>query len=111
METLADAPRQEERKFNLCLMGFEGKEGEIENKLVQRLNIELLQGQMRLHAKVIAATWQRLVTTWVSALVAGACLNVVLFKFATNKDRQVVLRGRKGLVGTKLGLDEDFMPT
>ncbi len=36
---------------------------------------------------------------------------VVLLKFAMNKDRQVVLRGRKGLVGTKLGLDENFTPT
>jgi hypothetical protein len=29
-------------------MGFEAKENEIEKELVQRLNIELLQGQMKL---------------------------------------------------------------
>ncbi len=40
----------------------------------------------------------------------GARPNVVMFKFATSKDCHVTLRGRKGLVGTKLGLDEDFMP-
>jgi hypothetical protein len=34
VETLADAPKQEERKLNLRLMGFEAKEGEIENELV-----------------------------------------------------------------------------
>ncbi len=44
METLANAPKQEERKFNLCLTSFKAKKGEIENELVQRLNIELLQG-------------------------------------------------------------------
>jgi hypothetical protein len=33
METLADAPKQEERKLNLCLTSFEAKEGEIENEL------------------------------------------------------------------------------
>ncbi len=55
METLADAPKQEERKLNLCLTCFEAKKGETENELVQRLNIELLQGQMRLCVKVIAA--------------------------------------------------------
>ncbi len=35
METLADTPKQEERKLNLHLMGFETKEGEIEKELVQ----------------------------------------------------------------------------
>ncbi len=34
METLADTPKQEERKFNLCLTGFEVKEGEIEKEFV-----------------------------------------------------------------------------
>ncbi len=34
----------------------------------------------------------------------------MLLKFATSEDRQVALRGRKGLAGTKLGLDEDFTP-
>jgi hypothetical protein len=35
---------------------------------------------------------------------------MVLFKFATNEDRQAALWGRKGLTGTKLGLDEDLTP-
>jgi hypothetical protein len=39
----------------LCFTGFKAKEGETEKELVQRLNIELLQGQMRLRAKVIIA--------------------------------------------------------
>ncbi|CAM6078062.1 unnamed protein product [Sphagnum tenellum] len=34
VETLADVPKQEECKFNLCLTGFEAKEGETEKKLV-----------------------------------------------------------------------------
>jgi hypothetical protein len=45
VETLADSPKQEEHKLNLHLMGFEAKEGEAEKELVQRFNIELLQGQ------------------------------------------------------------------
>jgi hypothetical protein len=40
METLADAPKQEE--FNLRLTGFEVKEGETENELMQQLNTKLL---------------------------------------------------------------------
>ncbi|CAK9873192.1 unnamed protein product [Sphagnum jensenii] len=55
METLTDTPKQEELKFNLCLTNFEVKEGETENELVQRFNIELLQGQMRLRIKVVVA--------------------------------------------------------
>ncbi|CAK9263843.1 unnamed protein product [Sphagnum jensenii] len=42
VETLSDAPKQEERKFNLRLTGFEAKEGETEEELVQRLNTKLL---------------------------------------------------------------------
>jgi hypothetical protein len=86
VETLADTPKQEERKFNLHLIGFEAKEGETEKKLVQRLNTEVLQGQMRLHAKVIAATQQRPVTTRASTSTTGARLGAMLLKFATNED-------------------------
>jgi hypothetical protein len=39
----------------LCFTGFKAKEGETEKELVQRLNIKLLQGQMRLRAKVVIA--------------------------------------------------------
>ncbi len=38
VETLADMPKQEERKFNLRLTGFEAKEGETEQELVQQIN-------------------------------------------------------------------------
>jgi Fe-S cluster assembly ATPase SufC len=38
METLANTPKQEERKLNLRLTGFKAKEGEIEKELVQWLN-------------------------------------------------------------------------
>jgi hypothetical protein len=34
VETLADAPKQEEHKFNLRLTGFKAKEGETEKELV-----------------------------------------------------------------------------
>jgi hypothetical protein len=110
METLANTPKQEEHKFNLHLMSFEAKEGETEKELVQRLNTELLQGQMRLRAKVIAATWQRPVTTRASTSMARARPGAMLLKFATSEDRQAALRGRKGLARTKLGLDEDLTP-
>jgi hypothetical protein len=58
METLANAPKQEECKFNLRFMSFKATEGETEKELVEQFNTKLLQGQMRLHAKVITATWQ-----------------------------------------------------
>ncbi len=56
VETLVDMPKQRECKFNLRLTSFEAKEGETEKELVQRFNTELLQHQMRLHAKVVIAT-------------------------------------------------------
>ncbi len=91
METLADAPKQEECKFNLRLTGFEIKEGETEKELVQRLNTELLQGQMRLRAKVIAAMRQRPSIMRAFALTVGMHFRAVLFKFVISKDRQTAL--------------------
>jgi hypothetical protein len=60
------------------------------------------------YSQVVAAIWQWLVVAWTSASVMVAHPNAVLLKFVTNEDRHVV---RKGIVGTKLGLDEDLMPT
>ncbi|CAK9198972.1 unnamed protein product [Sphagnum troendelagicum] len=64
---------KEERKLNLRLIGFEAKEGEPEKELVQRLNIELLEGQMKLRAKVIVATQQWSIVVRASALAVGTC--------------------------------------
>ncbi|CAK9255454.1 unnamed protein product [Sphagnum jensenii] len=111
VETLVDAPKQEERKLNMRLMGFEVKEGETENEIVHRLNTELLQGQMRLRVKVVAAKRQWPATPRASTLTTSTRPGAVLLKFVTSKDRQAALRGRKGLAGTRLGLDEDLMPT
>jgi hypothetical protein len=66
---------------------------------------------MRLRIKVVAATQQQLVTSWASASAASARLGAVLLKFVMSEDRQAALRRRKGLTGTKLGLDEDLTPT
>jgi hypothetical protein len=91
-------------------MGFEAKEGETEKELVQRLNTELLQGQMRLHIKVVTTTRQRFVITRASTQIVGMHPNKMLLKFAINEDHQGALRGRKGLAGTKLGLGKDLTP-
>jgi len=103
VETPANAPKQEKRKLNPHLMGFEAKEGEIKKELVQRLNTKLLQGQMKLRAKVVAAMRQWPTTMQASALMVGTRPNTMLFKFATNEDRQTALQRRKGL-------DEDLTP-
>jgi hypothetical protein len=38
LETLTDAPKQDEHKLNLCLTSFKAKEGKIKKELLQRLN-------------------------------------------------------------------------
>jgi hypothetical protein len=111
VETLADAPKQEECKFNLRFTSFKAKEGEIEKEFMQRLNTKLLQSQMRLHTKVIVATRQQPAIVQASTLIVGAHPDTMLLKFTTNEDHQVTLQGCKGLAGTKLGLDEDLTPT
>lgn len=110
LETLANTPKHEERKFNPRLTGLEAKEGETEKELVQRLNTELLQGQMKLCAKVVTAMRQWPAIARASASAISARHGVVLLKFATNEDRHATLRRRKGLAGTTLNLDEDLTP-
>jgi hypothetical protein len=63
---------------------------------------------MKLCTKVVTTMQQRPVVAWASAQATGVCPNTMLFKFVTSEDYQVVLRGRKGLAKTKLGLDEDL---
>jgi hypothetical protein len=72
-------------------MGFEAKEGKTKKELVQRLNTKLLQGQMRLHTKVIAAMRQRFATARASTSMTGTRLGTMLLKFTTSEDRQVTL--------------------
>jgi len=78
---------------------------------MQRLNTELLQGQMRLRVTIVTTTRQRPTTFRASTSAASARLSVMLVQFATSKDRQATLQGRKGLAGTKLGLNENLTPT
>ncbi|CAM6013093.1 unnamed protein product [Sphagnum balticum] len=87
VETLANTPKQEECKLNLCCTGFKVKEGESEKELVQRLNTELLQSQMKLHAKVIIAMRQWPAIARASASMVGTHPNTVLLKFMPNEDR------------------------
>jgi len=91
VETLADVPKQEERKLNLHFTGFEAKEGKTENELVQQLNTELLQGQMRLRVKVVAATRQQPGTSRASTLTTSTHLGAVLLKFIMSEDCQAAL--------------------
>ncbi len=88
VETLTDAPKHEERKLNLHLTSFEAKEGEIETEkeLVQRLNTELLQSQMKLRAKVVTTMWQWPTTTQAFTSVAGMRPVVMLLKFAMSEN-------------------------
>jgi hypothetical protein len=70
-----------------------------------------LQGQMRLCIKVVAAMRQWPATPRASSSTTSARPGAVLLKFTMSEDRQAALQGRKGLAGTKLGLDEDLTPT
>jgi hypothetical protein len=63
---------------------------------------------MRLCAKVVIAMRQWSAIAWAFALPTGARPSVVLLKFTMSKDRQVALRGHRGLAKTKLGLDKDL---
>jgi hypothetical protein len=83
------------RKLNLRLTGFKAKEGETKKKLVQRLNTKLLQGQMKLHAKVVTAMRQQHATVQASTSMTNVRPNTVMFKIATSENRQVVLQGAK----------------
>jgi hypothetical protein len=52
--------------------------------------------------------WVKFFTARASVSTASARPDTVPLKFVMSEDRQAVLRGRKGLVKTKLGLDKDL---
>jgi hypothetical protein len=54
--------------------------------LVQRLNTELLQSQMKLRAKVVTTMWQWPTTTQAFTSVAGMRPVVMLLKFAMSEN-------------------------
>jgi len=63
---------------------------------------------MKLHVKDITAMRQRPAVARASNLATGARLGAMLLKFTISEYYHAVLRGRKGLAGTKLGLDKDL---
>ncbi len=95
VETLANVPKQEESKLNLHLMSIEAKEGETKKELVQRLNTELLQGQMKLRAMVIVAMqqWPALVWAFVPTIVA--CLDMCCSNLRQAKTARLRCEGTK----------------
>jgi hypothetical protein len=111
-QAMADTSAQEARKVNLRLSMFPALVAETDEKLLQRIQTEVLQKKMGLEGIMVTSA-SRLRPSYARETargVAAAKPLAVLLKFATGADRQAVLRARVRLAGSAWGLDEDLTP-
>ncbi len=102
-----EAKERTTRSCNARIIRFDETEGKTAQQLQDKINSQVLQGQMKLAIKVVAAGRQPInrraetkpgtVHTW-----------AILVTFATVEDKKVVFQNRVVLKGIHWGLEEDL---
>ncbi len=95
------------RSCNARIIRFDETEGETAQQLLDKVNSQVLQGQMKLAIKAMAAVRQP-ISRRAETKPGTAHKRVVLVTFATAEDRKVVFQNRVILKGTQWGLEEDL---
>jgi hypothetical protein len=102
-----EARERSTRSCNARIIRFDEIEGEIAQQLLDKVNSQVLQGQMTLAIKAVVAVRQP-ISRRVKTKLGTISTRVVLVTFATAKDRKVVFQNRVVLKGTRWGLEEDL---
>jgi len=87
------------RSCNTRIIRFDETEGETTHELLDKVNSQVLQGQMKLAIKVVAVVCQP-VSRRVEIKPGTVCTRAVLVTFTTVEDRKVVCQNRVALKGT-----------
>ncbi len=95
------------RACNTRIIRFDETKGETSQQLLDKVNSQVLQGQMKLAIKVVAAVRQPL-SKRVETKLGTVRTRAVLVTFATAEDRKAVYQNRVALKGTHWGLEEDL---
>jgi hypothetical protein len=102
-----EARERATRSCNARIIRFDETEGETTQQLLDQVNSQVLQGQMKLAIKAVAAVRQP-ISRRAETKPGTAHKRAVLVTFATAEDRKVVFQNRVILKGTHWGLEEDL---
>jgi len=102
-----EARERSTRACNARIIRFDETEGETSQQLLDKVNSQVLQGQMKLAIKAVVVVRQPL-SKRVETKLGTRRTRVVLVTFATAEDRKVVCKNRVALKGTRWGLEEDL---
>jgi hypothetical protein len=102
-----EARERSTRACNTRIIRFDKTEGETSQQLLDKVNSQVLQGQMKLAIKAVAAVRQPL-SKRVETKPGTGRTRAVLVTFATAEDRKVVCQNRVTLKSTRWGLEEDL---
>jgi len=102
-----EAKERTTRSYNARIIRFDEIEGETAQQLLDKVNSQYLQGQMKLAIKVVAIVRQP-ISKRAETKLGTIHTRAILVTFATAEDRKVVFQNRVVLKGTHWGLEEDL---
>jgi hypothetical protein len=102
-----EARERSTRSCSACIIRFDETEGETTQQLLNKGNSQVLQGQIKLAIKAMAAVRQP-ISRRVETKLGTVRTQAVLVTFATAKDRKAICQNRVALKGTHWGLEEDL---
>jgi len=94
-----EARERATRSCNARIIRFDETKGETTQQLLDQVNSQVLQGQMKLAIKVVAVVRQP-ISRRAETKLGTAHKRVILVTFAIAKDRKVVFQNRVILKGT-----------
>jgi hypothetical protein len=102
-----EARERATRSCSACIIRLDETKGETAQQLLDKVNSQVLQGQMKLAIKVVAAVRQP-INKRAETKPRTIHTRVVLVTFATAEDEKVVFQNLVVLKGTHWGLEEDL---
>jgi hypothetical protein len=102
-----EAREHSTRSCNAHIIRFDEIEGEIAQQLLDNVNSQVLQGQMKLAIKAVAAVRQP-ISKRAKTKPGPVRTRAILVTFVIAEDRKVVFQNRVVLKGTHWGLEKDL---
>ncbi len=102
-----EARERSTRSYSARIIRFDEIEGETSQQLLDKVNSQVLQGQMKLAIKAVAVVCQP-ISRRVETKPGTIRTRAVLVTFVIVEDRKVVCQNHVALKGTHWGLEEDL---
>jgi hypothetical protein len=102
-----EARERTTRSCNTRIIRFDETKGETAQQLLDKVNSQVIQGQMKLAIKAVAAVRQPL-SKRAETKPGTVRTRAVLVTFATTNDKKIVCKKCVALKGTRWGVEEDL---